>query len=139
MDMEKLIEYTIGFGDGLTDVGIDYLDDVFNTKDKPVLKKASTWGHIGLGAALVAADYMGFFRGKSSTIAAVIAGRHIGAGVGKIVKAVAEGEPVWGEKKSEVTVTFEELEKGSLEIEETKEETKEETTETVEELPGQAL
>jgi len=138
IDWEMVSEFMIGFGAELVEAGIDYLDDLVKTKGAPVLKRASTWGNIA--ACLITSFFSEYaLTGKARTLARVVAGGFGGEAAKKILVAVAEGEPVWGEKKSEVTVTFEELEKGSLEIEEAKEETKEETTETVEELPGQAL
>jgi len=115
--MEKLLEYIIGVGDGLSDVGIDYLDEVFKTEDNPVLKKASTWGHIGVGVGLIAADQLGWVRGRSSTICAVLAGRHIGKAIGEVIKAAATGKEVFGlEKKSEVEFEYEEIPIGTAEL-----------------------
>ena len=153
MDMEKVIEYAIGFGDGLTDVGFEYIDEATGKKDEPILRKPSTWLHIGTGAGLIVADYMGYLRGKTSTIGAVLAGRHIGKAVGEIIKAVAEKQPVW-EKKSELgesVVVYEEVSEASPTPEITVESTPEgaevvelETSETPSteikgEVPGQAL
>jgi len=111
---EDVVPIVVGVGDGLVDAGFNYLDKVTGTQGKPVLKRASTLAHLATavtaGVVSVAA-----LRGNARLMGCMIAGRHMGAFVGKIAEAMAEGEPV-----------LEVAEEGDVEVE-------------VEEIPGEEL
>jgi len=108
MDKEFIIPVLVGFGDGISDAGIKYLDNIAGTKNKPVLKRASTWGHIAVGAIATVASYM-YLKGNARLMGAIIAGRHFGKVASDIVEAYAEGQPILelaeeGVEEGEVTV-----------------------------------
>jgi len=85
MDKEFVIPVVVGFGDGISDAGIKYLDKVAGTEKNPVLKRASTWAHIGIGVVSAVASYM-YLKGNARLMGAMIAGRHFGKVAGDIVE-----------------------------------------------------
>jgi len=107
MDVKDVLEVVVGIGDGMLDAGVEYLDEVANTRDQPVLKKASTWGHVAIGGALIASKFLGLTRDKTGLIAMILGGRHIGKVVGDVLKEAAAGQPVFGGPTFSAPLVFE--------------------------------
>ncbi len=90
---EDAIPVLAGVADGFSDFGIDYIDKVTNSEDKPVLKRPSTLIHLGVGILGTIAS-MKFLKGEGRLIGTVISGRHLGEAIGKIAEAYVEKQPV---------------------------------------------
>jgi len=123
---EDAIPLVVGVGDGLSDTGIKYLDKVTGTEGKPVLKRASTWTHVGV-ATIAGVLSIAYLRGNARVMGLMISGRHFGKFAGDIAEAYAEGHPILeveGETSPDVEVIVEEVPQEG--------EKKEETVKTIE-------
>ena len=132
--MEVLLPAGVGFGDGLSDIAIDYIDAATGKTGEAPLKRPSTWAHLGVSVASGLLSLL-VLKGNARIMGAVVAGRHLGKMVGEIVKgvgaapAVAPAAAGVGEIKLEVPselkvekaeeiggITLEPVETGKVEI-----------------------
>ena len=91
--MEVLLPAGVGFGDGLSDIAIDYIDTVTGKTGEAPLKRPSTWAHLGVSVASGLLSFL-VLKGNARIMGAVVAGRHLGKMVGEIVKGVGAAPAV---------------------------------------------
>jgi len=85
--IEVLLPAGVGFGDGLSDIAIDYIDAATGKTGEAPLKRPSTWAHLGVSVASGLLSFL-VLKGNARIMGAVVAGRHLGKMVGEIVKGV---------------------------------------------------
>jgi len=107
-ELRDAITLGVGFGDALTDLGFEYVDEATGRADKPVLKKPSTWLHIATSGVAGLVSYL-YLRDYARTIGFMITGRHLGKVVGDVVSAYSKGKPVYSEKAPEFVLKEVEL------------------------------
>jgi len=90
---EDAIPVVVGFADGLSDVGLNYIDKATNSENKPVLKKPSTIFNLGVGVLGTVAS-LKFLHGDSRLMGAVISARHVGSAAGAIIEAKMNKQPI---------------------------------------------
>ena len=105
---EEAIPVVVGFADGLSDVGLEYLDKATNSENKPVLQKPSTIFNLGVGILGTIAS-MKFLTGESKIIGSTVFARHVGSGVGAIVNAKLNKQPILEVESANVNVQVEDI------------------------------
>lgn len=123
---DEAIPVIVGFADGLSDVGIDYLDKATHSESKPVLKKPSTIFNLGIGILGTVASVK-FLSGTNRILGSAIFARHVGSGVGAIINAKLNKQPILEEAEAEqpsVEVFVEDITpSGEMELNKQEEET----------------
>jgi len=93
--MEITIPLGVGAGDGLSDAGLQYVDEATGREAAPLLKRPSTIAHLAVSTVAGAASYM-FLSGNSKLMGFQVAGRHLGKVGGDAAWAFAHEEPMLG-------------------------------------------
>ena len=68
---EAITPIAVGFGDGLTDLAAEYIDEVTGKTGEEFIKRPSTWVHIGIGA-VGATLGVAWLRGNAALAATIV-------------------------------------------------------------------
>jgi len=90
--IEVILPMGVGFGDGLSDVAIEYLDVVAGKVAEPIHKRPSTWTHIGISIVAGLASFL-VLEGSARVMGGMIAGRHLGKVTGEAAKTIVAPAP----------------------------------------------
>lgn len=102
--MEIVVPFGVGAGDGLSDAGLKYIDEVMERDAAPLLKRPSSIAHLVISAVAGVSSYM-FLSDNARLMGFQVAGRHLGKVGGEAAWAFAHEEPMLG---SEFTLEMDE-------------------------------